>query len=608
MEKNIMVAFVSIVSMKSVDMPVEYDDVHGLPYVAVQTNESAVAWLERAYAANPLDRIFLIVSNEVKNGFVPEGKGNTFGKITHLDFLKRRLIVKFPDLKGKFVEFDYTEGNSNSSYEEKHHQQELSQNLLDVAKISDGILEYVKEFSNYRIVLHADMTGGMRHASMMMLSIIQLLIYHGIEIGDVLYSDPSQKRVYQATPIQRMFTLINGANEFVKFGSVTSISEYFRPIDNKSEPLKELLNAMENFSNAVSICNTGMILNEVKNLGVKLEVFHKFKTKTIQEELFDRINGTIRKEYGNLLKSNVGRIDIIRWCMGKGLWQQTLTLCTEWLPEYIVDHRIAYTDSREVQERCMTGKKNRGRNWKQIFVIDYNGIADRSFAEKSKIKEIKAWMSESCESGRIDVSTVPKESPKLKQIAGDYLNGRGLYENFRNGKLRGKEFENKLPGFYTLLNLIYSGKKNSGTYKKTFREFVCGMKYGELWNNVKTFSNETIKSLLETDNDDAMEFVKGRYKSADLEVEGSTKWKNRSKDYRNMYQSGILKTDLNNAREMMECLHAYHEIRELRNLINHAVQNGDDIPIREIIKKVDMCLTHLEGAAQSVSQCDAIHR
>ena len=355
-----------------------------------------------------------------------------------------------------------------------------------------------------------------------------------------------------------------------------------------------------------------MILKEVKILGVKLEAFHQFKTKTIQEELFDRINGTIRKEYGTLLKTKVGRIDIIRWCMGKGLWQQTLTLCAEWLPEYIVDHRIAYTDSNEVQERCKMDKKSGWRNWKQIFIIDYNYSADRSFAEKSKLKVLKDWLSESCESGHIDMSTIPEESPELKRIAGDYLKGRKLYGPLRDGKLNEKDFDNRLPGFYTLLKLIYSERKKSDTYKKTFREFVCGMKYGDIWKNVKTFSNETVRSLLEVDTDDKAEIVEERYESVNPEVEGSTKWQNRSKDYWNMYQSGIIKTDLNSEREMMECLHAYHEIRELRNLINHAVQNNMDIQIEEIIKtiieKVPMCLTCLEDAAQSVTQRDSIHR
>ena len=66
------------------------------------------------------------------------------------------------------------------------------------------------------------MTGGFRHSSMMMLSIMQLLKYRGIKIGEVLYSDPNKNNpiVYQATEIQRMFTLITGADEFVKFGSV----------------------------------------------------------------------------------------------------------------------------------------------------------------------------------------------------------------------------------------------------------------------------------------------------------------------------------------------------------------------------------------------------
>lgn len=84
MAKNIMLAFVSVVSQYRVQNPITYPDIYGSEYIAIQTNESAVVFVERK---NPLSKIFFITTNSVKNNFAPPE--NEFGEVTHLEFLKK---------------------------------------------------------------------------------------------------------------------------------------------------------------------------------------------------------------------------------------------------------------------------------------------------------------------------------------------------------------------------------------------------------------------------------------------------------------------------------------------------------------------------------------
>ena len=162
---------------------------------------------------NSLSKIFLIASDRVKNTFVPAE--TEFGKPNHLDFLKRRIVKEFPCLEDKFVELDYSDDA------------ELEINISQIAEIADAVTNYAKNFPEEKIIVHADMTGGFRHTSMLMLSVIQILKYRGIETGKILYSDPDKKIVYPANEIQKVFTLITGADEFIKFGSVEALQEYF---------------------------------------------------------------------------------------------------------------------------------------------------------------------------------------------------------------------------------------------------------------------------------------------------------------------------------------------------------------------------------------------
>ena len=271
MTRNVMLAFISLVNPRSIESPVEYSDLMGEPYTAVQTNEAPVVYMQRLLKENQLDSLFLIASGKVRTENVPEG--SEFGDVTHLEFFEKRILRLYPALEGHFLSIDYDDATDH-----------LETSLHDVTQVAKRIFSYIQQYPDDHIVVHADMTGGMRHVSMMMLSVMQMLKYRGVEIGEVIYADPFHHQVYPATPIQRMFDLINGADEFVKFGSVRGIREYFDGLPHNgqddSPELRELLQAMGRFSDAIQICRTGLILEEIQNLGKRLEAFHAHEPKT----------------------------------------------------------------------------------------------------------------------------------------------------------------------------------------------------------------------------------------------------------------------------------------------------------------------------------------
>ena len=545
MEKNIMLAFVSTVSPKSLNEPIDYPDIQGRPYRAIQTNESAIVFVERMLNAknNSLSKIFLIVSDAVQTGKV--APDNEFGDITHLEFLQRRITKEFPQLADKF---------SNQDYSEKAKEGEkltvLEKNILQTAEIADAVMKFAQENSNDKIIVHADMTGGFRHASMLMLSIIQLLKYRGIETNEVLYSDPSAKVVYSVTEIQRMFLLITGADEFVKFGSVEALQEYFGK--NPSDAVDDLLNAMNRFSEAIKICRTSAIEGELENLGKHIKTFRENSSKDLKSELFAKIIDTIEVEYGNLISGTAGRLEIIRWCMKKGFWQQAMTLCTEWLPEEIVARKICTPKDISIVNSCKSKGRSNNKTWQQYFIVDYKEKSSdkESIVEEDLLKEICNDLHYLLKNFSAKIVNNEKISSELRKFFNEYNAGKN-------------EFKKRFPSFSSVLQAIYDERKTGLNYRKNFYEFLKSVEYKKIPLLLVNFPNKKLVALFKID-------LKQIAKKNSEPVEKSeSKWENREKEYREMFSKKTisLKPDKQSA---LEILRSYFEIRRERNQVNHA--------------------------------------
>ena len=571
MEKNIMLAFVSPVSMSSLNKPINYPDIHGRAYEAIQTNESAIIYVERMLGENSLSKIFLIVSDSVKRGKVPPD--NEFGDVTHLEFLRRRIAKEFPKLAEKFSSQDYSEEGSGST--------KLEKNILQIAKIADAVTNFAQENFGDSITVHADITGGFRHTSILMMSVIQLLKYRGIKIGEILYSDPTTGTVYRVTEIQRMFSLITGADEFVKFGSVTALQDYFG--ENPPPAVKDLLGAMNRFSEAIKICRTSAIEDELKNLGQHIQTFRENPDKDLKSELFAKIIDTIEFEYGKLIRSTSGRLDIIRWCMEKGFWQQAMTLCTEWLPEEIIARKIYMPrDSKIIKSAELEGV-NFGRNWQQQLIIAYKG------AEKSSDDNDDEF----CKSLRDVLENFPTKKIRSDKVFGEFNNfskeygaGEIPFALFKRGRLREKDFQKKFPLLAAALKMIHDERKKNLDYRKNFNQFLQTVDYEKIPRIIANSPAEKIFKLFKIDR------TKIPKNGIELLDKAEIKWENREKIYREMFDKKIIRSEFDND-TVLNFLRGYYNIRNERNQINHANANASK-NISDLKSMIESFLDELE--------------
>jgi len=322
----------------------------------IQTNESAVRWTAETLKRQQekLDCLFYFSTNRTKENITYKDKNK------HIHKYHRTHEAVFLDLVRPFVEHCV-----RIDYDERSQTEESVRQVLEMADTIRSFMEE-QEWAPEDAALHADFTGGFRHASMMMLSVMQLLKYRGIRTMSVLYSNRNEQQVENVTDIYRMFNLISGADEFINFGSTREITAYMEGSEQTRET-KRLLQTMRDFTNAVRICRTGKITPLAKKLQEALRDFEQAGAVSLQEKIFLRILEVFKSEYGSLLQDDFTNFDIIRWCVEKGYLQQAMTLCSEWIPGEIVSRRIFYPVNDSIITKCTKQKMNY-QTWQQYFL------------------------------------------------------------------------------------------------------------------------------------------------------------------------------------------------------------------------------------------------
>ena len=346
MTKNILLLFLSPVRINrdGTISKAKYLNIDGAE--TENTNESAVRYLLQKDIK--LDKIFILASKKIREEQFLAGDMRT-----HLDFFLERVEKFLPNADCSVFPYD-----ENISGDE---------NLKSVADMAGKIQSYAAQFTDEKIILHVDLTGGMRDTNIMMLDLTRLLEYSGLETGLLLYSnlidyDKKIGRVDELQNIYDLFQLIAGVEEFVNFGSVKALKNYYAD-KNLSEPLAKLLAAMENFAEAIKLCHYGQFSDAIINLHDAVRDFAP-APDDVQDILMARLIGRIREDYHRLIVNRrLDDVEVIRWCLNHDYLQQALTLYTERIPEYLGEKNfIAQSEKEEKKLTDIVDKDDWGRN------------------------------------------------------------------------------------------------------------------------------------------------------------------------------------------------------------------------------------------------------
>ena len=626
--KNIAIAFASPVNLKSIQNPNQYQ-IFGENYDCIQTNESALIYLQRQVQRKyhqSLDFIFLIVSGTVEKKSIPAN--DTFAPCSHADFLRARLKHHFS--RGACAGFPLPV-ICCKSYDEYASPEKCN---MIIAKIADEVEEELRRVSegkqNEGIRLYADMTGGYRNASMMLLSMMELLKYKGMEIGDVMYSDPAKAdpaaRVAPVTEIMRMFTLINGVDEFVKNGSVETIQEYFRTEPGENSPeLEALLVGMQQFSDAIGLCRTDNIKDSMCQLDRLIQQFDNVQGKRLPEQLFAKILDRVADEYRQVTNPTATDINIIEWCLEKGFVQQALTLCTERLPIYFVQKQIFYpVDEAKAKKAAKNDLLH--HHWEQNFVLYTHPSGEKTFAGKETACSYENFL-ETLQTERLAIEEnlrildIPIEAfhclvdtiKMADELLGDMrramvqkAEGTADYK-YPNAFLRER------PQFSRLLRFIYYLRYNEGQDYQVFLNKTASRDY-----IIKTLDSKLAAEYAMPDScmvliRSLMEQRVAKKKQKEQEkIENKTqlaaeKWLHRKEILQAcLAPGGTALTRCKSDDDVIGLLEQFDKLRNIRNQINHAADDGDavveetSLSAEAVKKNIHDCLAMLRRLEQEI--------
>lgn len=584
-EKNIMLAFVSLLGSKNFKETL-YPDLQGNSYTAFQTNEAAIVNAQRILQKQDqqLDKVYLLASTEVKEKNIDHE--NEFGQVTTLEFLEKRLEKENPAFAGRMEDIQYDDKSEG-----------MEESLRSVTRIASRVMQFVQENKNADINVYADMTGGFRHGSMMMLDVLQILEYSGVHLQKVFYTDFKKKKVYDASSLQNVTHLINGADEFVKFGSVSGLLDYFKGVAI-SDSLQKLLNEMRRFSEAIHICRTSVIKDNLKGLAMVLRAFKENHGDSLQEILFASLTEAIERGYGKLIAGEPENLDIIRWCVDKGFLQQAMTLCTEWLPVELVKRKITYTDDNNVMLDCKQQNDAPGKSWQSYLLTSYkysnsgyynqnsSGYSPDSamnFKEEILRGQLFSVLEEKCKIKETDCNLYPR----MVQFCIEYKEFDRELMLVRVGLKDFKEFANKYPIMAEAIESYWKGNAQNPTYRKTFLEFL------------ETISRQSIRKYILAEQvfrnffhvNVSVEDNNKRVVSNNKIIKG--KWKGALARYERLFETHVLKTDYR-YEDMIDCLYDFFLIRIERNQINHA--NSElDLSYRNLTQLINTALDRIES-------------
>ena len=317
-----------------------------------QTNESALKYLlhnkRKENSSFKLDKLFFFKSPEMKNTF----KEST---VSSLDVFEKQMC----DYINK-TDIPITWGPETINYidcGDIDYIDNLKDSIIDM---SQAIMEYYKsKSSDDRVILHVDLSGGPRTAIMLMIAIIRLVAFQGIEIGSILYANVNANnnsivRVYEGNSIYNIYDMITGFAEFNQFGSVDTLKNYVNTLDNPDVQIKELISSMGDFSEAIRLSSRGMfqrsmedihkLLTDIEYSKQEIPVNNRKNHKDFEIEALKLMSGKIQNNYKTVLANKEDDLAYIDWCLANGYLQQSLALFAEFVPRAILESKMIILD------------------------------------------------------------------------------------------------------------------------------------------------------------------------------------------------------------------------------------------------------------------------
>ncbi len=287
-------------------------------------------------------------------------------------------------------------------------------------RIYQSIADIVNALSDTQIDMYVDYTGGFRDISYLMTTIIRYLEFRNVLCRCIVYSKPenpsaSVNEIHDIGKIYDMGKVINGVNDFVTTGNVEQLSVIYNDMGDTA--VNRLLEALDNFSDAISLCDVRKIISARQQIDVEFSSFEDRMTdgEDIYVEMFKSLIPIIKeKMYLDRSKKNDKSFDpsLISWCIDNRLLQQAITIYTEKIPD------LYFSEFKELSgelNKCTHSKfykKGTTKIMTKFYMTLYMCVADGF-----EVWKLKKMVSDACVKFK-SPDAISRELRRYKNAAG----------------------------------------------------------------------------------------------------------------------------------------------------------------------------------------------
>ena len=370
---------------------------------------------------------------------------------------------------------------------------------------------------------------------------------------------------------------------FARFGRADMLAQLVKEHSVHKE-IEYLVGSLGDFSEAAHLCKGDDMDFAVHAIRQGIKDCESITANSEVDTAFLQYLPTIKESLGDLLDATVHsqelQLAMIQWCLQCGLYQQSVTLSTEWVPTILFNKGVYYTDRTDMEILFKKEIESMQRTWKECFVITYRDYAgnkavsvaggDTVGAELSVIRDELRGATNKNQVTKAFANFSYNKEKILKFMLDLYPAYLHVQQNIRS-VVDVMYFQAQYPEIEGYLREYYEIQCTSISYHKQYYQFLqqSASDYGAF---IRQFLQAPTSELVER-----FDLYKGIcFDEEDEEslesVAVETFQKQRIKlirDCQAMLAYGSAKTDLPQL-EALQFLVEFHYIRHLRNNINHA--------------------------------------
>ena len=370
---------------------------------------------------------------------------------------------------------------------------------------------------------------------------------------------------------------------FARFGRADMLAQLVQEQDVHKE-IEYLVGSLSDFAEAAHLCKGDDMDFAVHAIRQGIKDCEAITANSEVDTAFLQYLPTLKESLGDLLDATVHsqelQLAMIQWCLQCGLYQQSVTLSTEWVPTILFNKGVYYTDRTDMEMLFKKEIESMQRTWKECFVITYRDYAGNKAVSVAGGDTVGAELSVI----RDELRGATNKNQVMKAFANFSYNKEkilafmlDLYPAYLHVQQNIRSvvdvmyFQAQYPEIEGYLREYYEIQCTSVSYHKQYYQFLqqSASDYGAF---IRQFLQAPTSELVER-----FDLYKGIcFDEEDEEslesVAVETFQKQRIKlirDCQAMLAYGSAKTDLPQL-EALQFLVEFHYIRHLRNNINHA--------------------------------------